>query len=78
LFRPETVGRMAEHFLALCRAIVAKPASRIRDLDHLGEASLEQKEERATAESEISAEQVFEKVRWHEAGLDETYEKVTF
>src|SRR6267154_129747 len=28
LFRTETIGRMAEHFLALCGAIVAKPASR--------------------------------------------------
>ncbi len=37
LYRPETMARMAEHFLALCRAITASPTAKIRDLDYIGE-----------------------------------------
>ncbi|HEX9981688.1 MAG TPA: non-ribosomal peptide synthase/polyketide synthase [Thermoanaerobaculia bacterium] len=38
LYKPETIERMAQHFVALCRAIVATPTARIRDLDYLGAA----------------------------------------
>ncbi len=38
LFKPRTIARMVEHFKALCRAIAATPATRIGDLDYLGEA----------------------------------------
>ncbi|HEX6161346.1 MAG TPA: amino acid adenylation domain-containing protein, partial [Thermoanaerobaculia bacterium] len=38
LFKPETIARMAEHFSALCNAIVATPAAKIRDLELLGQA----------------------------------------
>ena len=32
LYKPETIARMAEHLIALCRAIVATPTARIGDL----------------------------------------------
>ncbi|HKO58232.1 MAG TPA: condensation domain-containing protein [Thermoanaerobaculia bacterium] len=38
LYEPQTIERMAGHFVALCRAIAAKPTARIRDLDYLGDA----------------------------------------
>ncbi|MEO8380288.1 MAG: amino acid adenylation domain-containing protein, partial [Acidobacteriota bacterium] len=38
LYRPQTIERMAEHFQALCRAIVAAPHAKIRDLDYLSAA----------------------------------------
>ncbi len=36
LFRAETIARMAGHFEALCRAIVATPEAAVRDLGYLG------------------------------------------
>ena len=38
LYKPQTIERMADHFIALCRAVAAAPAARIRELDYLGEA----------------------------------------
>jgi len=38
LYSPRTIERMADHFIALCRAITVTPAARICDLDYLGEA----------------------------------------
>ena len=38
LYKPQTIERMAGHFIALCRAITAAPTARIRDLDYIGEA----------------------------------------
>ncbi|HEY0143904.1 MAG TPA: amino acid adenylation domain-containing protein, partial [Thermoanaerobaculia bacterium] len=38
LFRPQTIARLAEHFVALCRAITATPAAKVRDLKFIGEA----------------------------------------
>ncbi len=38
LFKPQTIARMGEHFVALCQAIVATPAARVRDLDYLSTA----------------------------------------
>nr|QEO74214.1 condensation domain-containing protein [uncultured bacterium] len=38
LYKPETIGRMVDHFIALCGAIATAPAAKIRDLDFLGEA----------------------------------------
>ena len=37
LYKAETMARMAEHFVGLCRAIVARPAARIQELEYLGE-----------------------------------------
>jgi amino acid adenylation domain-containing protein/thioester reductase-like protein len=37
LFKPETIARMADHLVALCREIAAAPNARIRDLDCLTE-----------------------------------------
>ncbi|HKO57253.1 MAG TPA: amino acid adenylation domain-containing protein, partial [Thermoanaerobaculia bacterium] len=37
LYEPRTIARLIEHFIALCRAIVAAPAARICDLEYLGE-----------------------------------------
>ena len=37
LYKPQTIERMAEHFLALCRAITATPTAKIRDLDYVSE-----------------------------------------
>ncbi len=37
LYKPQTIARMAEHFIALCRAITAKPTAKIRAMDYLGE-----------------------------------------
>jgi non-ribosomal peptide synthetase component F len=38
LYEPETIQRMAEHFVALCRAVAAKPAAKIRTLNFLSDA----------------------------------------
>jgi amino acid adenylation domain-containing protein len=38
LYKPRTMERMAEHFIALCRAITVTPSARIRDLDYIGAA----------------------------------------
>src|SRR5262249_13674401 len=38
LYRPQTIERMAAHFIALCRAITVTPTSRICDLGYLSEA----------------------------------------
>jgi hypothetical protein len=38
LYKHETIERMAEHFMALCRAITATPTARIRDLDYIDDA----------------------------------------
>ncbi|HZI57665.1 MAG TPA: condensation domain-containing protein, partial [Verrucomicrobiae bacterium] len=35
LFKPQTIARMGEHFVGLCRAITATPTARIHDLDYL-------------------------------------------
>ena len=37
LYKGETIARMAEHFVGLCRAIVAQPAARIQELEYVGE-----------------------------------------
>jgi amidohydrolase len=37
LFKPETIARVIEHLTRICRAIVARPAARIRDLDFMAE-----------------------------------------
>jgi len=37
LYKGETIARMAEHFVGLCRAIVARPAARIQELEYVGE-----------------------------------------
>ena len=37
MYKPQTIERMAEHFLALCRAITATPTAKIRDLDYVSE-----------------------------------------
>jgi amino acid adenylation domain-containing protein len=37
LYKPQTIARMAEHFVALCRAITARPTTKIRDLDYVGD-----------------------------------------
>jgi amino acid adenylation domain-containing protein/FkbM family methyltransferase len=38
LYKPRTVARMIEHFVAVCRAGAAAPGARVRDLDYLSEA----------------------------------------
>jgi amino acid adenylation domain-containing protein len=38
LYKRETIARLIEHFTTLCRAVVANPAARVRDLDYMGEA----------------------------------------
>jgi amino acid adenylation domain-containing protein len=38
LFKPRTIERMADHFIALCRAIITTPSARVCDLDYLSEA----------------------------------------
>jgi amino acid adenylation domain-containing protein len=35
LFKPQTIARMGEHFVGLCRAITATPTAKIYDLDYL-------------------------------------------
>jgi len=35
LYKPQTIARMAEHFKALCGAITATPAAKLRDLEYL-------------------------------------------
>jgi amino acid adenylation domain-containing protein len=42
LYERQTIARMAEHFTALVRAIVASPAARTQDLDYLGDAEIHQ------------------------------------
>ena len=42
LYQPQTIARMAEHFVSLCRCITAAPTARIRELDYLGEAERHQ------------------------------------
>ena len=37
LYKGETIARMAEHFVGLCRAIVARPAARIQEVEYVGE-----------------------------------------
>jgi amino acid adenylation domain-containing protein len=37
LFKPQTIERMGEHFVGLCRAITATPTAKIYDLDYLSE-----------------------------------------
>ncbi len=37
LYKPQTIARFSSHFASLCRAIVAAPATEIRDLDYLGD-----------------------------------------
>ncbi|HEX8619003.1 MAG TPA: amino acid adenylation domain-containing protein, partial [Thermoanaerobaculia bacterium] len=37
LYKPETIARMIEHFVALCAAIADAPNTRIRELQYLGE-----------------------------------------
>jgi non-ribosomal peptide synthetase component F len=37
LYKGETIARMAEHFVGLCRAIVARPAARIQELEYVGQ-----------------------------------------
>jgi amino acid adenylation domain-containing protein/thioester reductase-like protein len=37
LFKPQTIERMGEHFVGLCRAITATPTAKIYDLDYLNE-----------------------------------------
>jgi len=41
LFKPQTVARMAEHFISLCEAITAAPATKVHDLAFLGEAEMQ-------------------------------------
>ncbi|HEX4714240.1 MAG TPA: amino acid adenylation domain-containing protein, partial [Ktedonobacteraceae bacterium] len=36
LYKGETIARMAKHFVELCRAIVARPAARIQELEYVG------------------------------------------
>jgi arthrofactin-type cyclic lipopeptide synthetase C len=36
LYKPQTIARMVDHFLALCQAIVEAPSRRLRDLEYLG------------------------------------------
>ncbi|HEY0143903.1 MAG TPA: amino acid adenylation domain-containing protein [Thermoanaerobaculia bacterium] len=42
LYKPQTIARMAGHFVALCRSIAATPTARIRTLTFLGEAERHQ------------------------------------
>jgi amino acid adenylation domain-containing protein/thioester reductase-like protein len=42
LYKPQTIARMTEHFVALCRAIATTPTAKIRDLDYLGQAEKQQ------------------------------------
>ncbi|HZI55639.1 MAG TPA: amino acid adenylation domain-containing protein, partial [Verrucomicrobiae bacterium] len=35
LYKPQTIARLGEHFTALCKAVTATPAARIRDLEYL-------------------------------------------
>src|ERR1051326_2976117 len=37
LYKGETIARMWEHFVGLCRAIVARPAAIVQELDYMGE-----------------------------------------
>ena len=37
LYKGETIARMGEHFVGLCRAIVARPGARIQELEYMGE-----------------------------------------
>jgi amino acid adenylation domain-containing protein len=42
LYKPQTIERMVEHFIALCRAIVDAPAAAIGTLDYLSESEQHQ------------------------------------
>ena len=42
LYKPRTIERMGRHFAALCQAIVARPTTRIDDLDYLSESEKRQ------------------------------------
>jgi hypothetical protein len=36
LYKGETIARMAEHFVELCRAIVERPTAKVQELEHAG------------------------------------------
>ncbi|MBZ5509492.1 MAG: amino acid adenylation domain-containing protein, partial [Acidobacteriia bacterium] len=38
LYKPQTIARMAGHFMTLCRAITTTPTAKIRDLDYICDA----------------------------------------
>jgi amino acid adenylation domain-containing protein len=42
LYKPQTIERLGNHFVALCRALVAQPSARIDQLQYLGEAERRQ------------------------------------
>src|SRR4029077_4901030 len=42
LYTQRTIARMAEHFIALGRAIIATPPAQIGDLDYIGDAEKRQ------------------------------------
>jgi len=42
LYKPQTIKRMIEHFIAMCRAITARPRTKIGELEYLGEAEKQQ------------------------------------
>ena len=42
LYKPSTMKRMVQHFVALCRAITATPSAEIRDLDYISEGEKKQ------------------------------------
>ncbi|HET8774523.1 MAG TPA: amino acid adenylation domain-containing protein, partial [Thermoanaerobaculia bacterium] len=42
LYKPQTIDRMVEHFIALCRAVVDAPAAAIGALDYLSESEQRQ------------------------------------
>jgi amino acid adenylation domain-containing protein len=42
LYKRQTIERMVDHFIALCRAITATPTAKIYDLDYIGEAEKRQ------------------------------------
>jgi amino acid adenylation domain-containing protein len=42
LYKPQTIARMAEHFVALCRAVAAAPATKVRDVNFIGDAERQQ------------------------------------
>src|SRR5258707_1396656 len=42
LYKRQTIARLVEHFIALCRAIAATPTAKIGDLEYLSEAEKHQ------------------------------------
>jgi amino acid adenylation domain-containing protein len=42
LYQPQTIARMAEHFVAVCRAVATTPAVKLRDVNFIGDAEREQ------------------------------------